>query len=149
LALVVPPLRKRVRKALVGLVINAVLWIAVPYYIGSYLAKAIPSTPLSIPTFVYEFGAVIIALEVIIALTQGMALQVPFVSGLALFSAYYLWVVTDGGNLSVIAGGVSVLLQFQPIVYVMILPSIWAAIRAPLAYAIWRRAPRMQTIPTA
>ncbi len=127
-------------KAITALIINAIFWIVIPYYLGSYLASKVPETPLSIPTFVYEFGILFIALDIGAAFFDGMAASVPFLSSVALLSAVYLWLVTNGGLLSFNASGTTVALGFRLLVYVLILPSIWAAIRAPLAYLIWRRA---------
>jgi hypothetical protein len=47
--------------------------------------------------------------------------------------------VTNGGNLSFEASGFSVALGFQLMLYFLVLPSLWGAIRAPLTYLIWRR----------
>lgn len=133
-------MKKRIAKAAWALVINVILWVVVPYYIGTLLAGKVGGTPLTIPTFVYEFGALFIVLDVGAAFFDGMAVSVPFLSAVALLSAYYLWLVTNGGALSLAAGGLTIGLDIRLLVYVFIIPSIWAAIRAPLAYLIWRRA---------
>jgi hypothetical protein len=138
-------MRRRVASAVWALVVNAIFWIVIPYYLGLYLTTIVPNTPLTIPTFVYEFGIVFIILDVGAAFFQGMAISVPFMSGAALLSAVYLWYVTNGGNLHVTASGTSIFLGFQLLVYVFVMPSIWAAIRAPLSYLIWRRAINAET----
>jgi len=135
--------RKRIFKASWVLVLNVVLWIVVPYYVGMYLSKLVPSSPITIPSFVYEFGIVLTMLEVAAALTQGMAVSVPFISAAALVSALYLWMITNGGNLAVSAQGTTIVLGFQLLVYLLIVPSLWAALRAPLSYIVHRR--NMQT----
>lgn len=134
-------MKRRVAKALWALVINLVLWVVVPYYIGTLLAGKVGGTPLTIPTFVYEFGALFTILDVGAAFFDGMAISVPFLSGVALLSAYYLWLVTNGGALSLAASGLTIAFDIRLLVYVFIIPSIWAAVRAPLAYLVWRRAP--------
>ena len=131
--------RKRILKASWVLFLNLLLWIVVPYYIGMYLSRSIPSSPITIPTFVYEFGIVLTILDVAAALTQGMAISIPFISGAALVSALYLWLITNGGNLTVSAQGTSIVLGFQLLVYLLIVPSLWAAVRAPLSYMVHRR----------
>lgn len=136
----VPPLRRRLLKAAGVLVVNIILWIVVPYYIGALIAKQVPSTPLSTPIFVYEFGAIMTAVQVIIALTEGMAVSVPFISASYLIAAYYVWAATNGGNLSFVEQGLTVSIGFQLLVFVLILPSIWGAIRAPVNFLLWRRA---------
>ena len=135
-------MKRRVAKAVWALVINAIFWIVVPYYIGTLLAGTVGGTPLTIPTFVYEFGILFTALDVGAAFFDGMAISVPFLVGVALLSAVYLWLVTNGGDLSVAAGGLTIAMEFRLLVYVFIAPSIWAAARAPLSYMIWRRAIR-------
>ena len=132
--------RRRVLKAVWALVINVVLWIVVPYYIGVFLQGRIGGTPLTIPTFVYEFGALFTILDVGAAYFDGLVACVPFLSGVAILSAVYLWLVTNGGTLSVAASGITVALVIRLLVYVFFIPSIWAGIRSPLSYIIWRNA---------
>lgn len=131
--------RRRILKASWVLFLNLLVWIIVPYYIGMFLSKWIPSSPITIPVIVYEFGIVLTILEVAAALTQGMAISVPFISAAALVSALYLWMITNGGNLAVSAQGTSIVLGFQLLVYLLIVPSLWAALRAPLSYMVHRR----------
>ncbi|MDG7013129.1 MAG: hypothetical protein JRN11_05620 [Nitrososphaerota archaeon] len=133
-------MRKRVTSAGVALVANVVLWIVIPYYLGAYLSGVVPDLALAIPAFVFEFGVLFVILDVGAAFFQGMAVSVPFISGAALLSAAYLWLVTDGGDLQVTAAGTTIGLQFQLLLYVLVLPSLWAALRAPLSYLAWRGA---------
>ena len=134
------PLRKRVTSAVWALVINVIIWIVIPYYIGTLLVGKVPETPLTIPTFVYEFGVLFIIFDVGAAFFQGKAISVPFISGAAILSAVYLWLVTNGGSLSLSVSGLNIGFDFRLILYVIILPSIWAAVRTPISYTIWRRA---------
>lgn len=139
--------RRRILKALWALAINVILWVVVPYYIGVLLQGRVGGTPLVIPTFIYEFGALFIALDVGAAYFDGLAACVPFLSGVALLSAVYLWLVTNGGVLSIAESGITVAIDIRLLVYVFIVPSIWAAVRAPMAYLIWRRALKEGTMP--
>jgi hypothetical protein len=134
--------RRRILKALVALVLNLIFWVVIPYYIGTLLAGKVGGTPITIPTFVYEFGALFTILDVGAAYFDGLAACVPFLSGVAILSAVYLWLVTNGGDLSVVTSGITVALDIRLLVYIFIVPSVWAAIRAPLAYLVWRRALR-------
>jgi hypothetical protein len=134
------PMRKRITSAIWALIINAIFWIVIPYYLGMFLAGKVPETPLAIPTFVYEFGVLFIILDVGAAFFQGKAIAVPFISGAALLSAVYIWLVTNGGVLSITTSGIHVGLGFTLLLYVLIIPSIWAAIRTPISYLVWRRA---------
>ncbi len=134
------PMRKRAMGAVWAFVINVIVWIVVPYYVGSYLAGKVPETPITSLTFVYEFGVLFIVLDVGAALFRGKAIAVPFISGAALLSAVYLWLVTNGGDLSISTSGIEISLGFTLLLYILILPSIWGAIRAPISYMLWRRA---------
>jgi hypothetical protein len=140
--------RRRILKALFALVINLVFWVVIPYYIGALLVGKVGGTPITIPTFVYEFGALFTILEVGAAFFDGLAACVPFLTGVAILSAVYLWLVTNGGDLSVVTSGITVALDIRLLVYVFIVPSIWAAVRAPVSYFVWRRALR-QAAPVA
>ena len=136
----IKPLRKRIFKAVWTTVLNVAVWIVAPYYLGTFLAKVAPSTPLSVPTFVYEFGIAITVLEAVAVLTEGMAISVPFISATSLLMAYYLWLATEGGRIAVSAGGTNIVIGFQALVFVLMLPSLWGAIKAPLEYLVRRRA---------
>lgn len=135
-------MRRRIISAVWALVANAIVWIVIPYYLGMFLVKYVPDLPLGIPSFVYEFGTLFIILDVGAAFFQGLAISLPFVSGAALLSAAYLWFVTNGGSLQVTTSGLDIGLGFQLLVYLFIVPSIWAAARAPISYLVWRRAPQ-------
>ena len=111
-----------------------------PYYAGALLQNAVSSIAIVIPLFVYEFGLVITALHVGVALTEGRALSVPFVMASNLVAALFLWVVTNGGELRFGAGGATVSLEFWLLLYLLILPSLWAAARSPLEFIVRRRA---------
>jgi hypothetical protein len=143
------PMRKRIMSAVWALIINVIVWIVIPYYVGTLLATSVPQSALTVPSFVYEFGAMFIILDVGAAFFQGKGIAVPFISGAALLSVVYIWLVTNGGDLTVNASGISLGLGFQLLLYVLVLPSIWAAIRAPLSYFVWKRAYLKEGIPAA
>ncbi len=58
----VPSARRRILKAAGVLIVNVILWFVVPYYIGALISKQVPTSALAVPTFIYEFGAIITAL---------------------------------------------------------------------------------------
>jgi hypothetical protein len=130
------PLSHRIPRAVLVLVVNLVFWIIVPIAIGGLLSKESTSTALSTPSFVYTFGAVITALQVLAALTKGMAVSVPFNTGTYLAEAYYVWAATNGGNLAISAGGLAVTFGFAPIVYLLMLPLLFNAIRFPVTFLL-------------
>lgn len=133
--------RRRIGRAAWALVINAVLWIVLPSFIAMFLAGRVSGTPITTPLFIYEFGALFIALDVGAALTEGMAVSVPLLSGVALLSAAYLWLATNGGDLAFSVSGVTIGLQFRLLVLAFIIPSLWGVLKAPLSYILWKRAP--------
>jgi len=132
--------RKRITSAVWAFVVNVIFWIVIPYYVGVFLMGRVPDSALTVPTFVYEFGILFITLEVGAAFFQGKAVAVPMISGVALLTVVYIWYVTNGGILGVETSGITLALSFRVMLYVLVLPSIWAAIRAPLTYLVWRRA---------
>ena len=129
------------------LIVDAVIWIAVPYYVGNYVSRAIPSFQLSDLTFDLEFGGTLTALAVLGVLLEGRWPWVPITMASNLVIAYYLWVSTNGGLLSVSSQGTNVVLSFQLLVILMIVPSLWGALRAPIAFFIQRRADRSEMVP--
>lgn len=140
-------LRRRLLKAAGVVVLNLIFWVVIPYYIGVYLSSRVPSSPLTVPTFIYEFGFLMTALQVGAALTEGMALSVPFISATYIVGALYLWLATNGGDLVFEASGMNFALGFRLIIIILIIPSIWGAIRAPLSYGIYRRSARAPPVP--
>ena len=134
--------RKRITSAVWAFVVNVIFWIVIPYYVGVFLTGRVPDSALTVPTFVYEFGILFIILEVGAAFFQGKAVAVPMISGVALLTVVYIWYATNGGILGVETSGITLALSFRLMLYVLVLPSIWAAIRAPLTYMVWRRALR-------
>jgi len=141
-------MRKRITSAVWALVVNTIFWIVIPYYVGVFLTGRVPESALTVPTFVYEFGILFIILEVGAAFFQGRGVAVPMISGVALLTVVYIWYATNGGNLGVETSGISLVLGFRTMLYVLVLPSIWAAIRAPLTYVVWRRALRSEAMPS-
>jgi hypothetical protein len=73
------------------------------------------------------------------------------ISGVALLTVVYIWYATNGGILGVETAGITIALSFRILLYVLVLPSVWAAIRAPLAYMVWRNAMKaeLSTSPSA
>jgi len=129
-------LERRVAKASLVAVFNAVLWVLLPSLLGETLSRALPSTPLAIPSFVYAFGAAITALQTVAALTEGMAVSVPFTAGAYVTEAYYIWTATSGGNLALSVSGVSFVIAFAPLVYLMMVPPLFGALRAPITFLL-------------
>ncbi len=130
--------RRRILRATGILILNLVLWILIPQYLGSLLSSRVPSTPLAVPTFIYTFGLIIIALQVVAALTEGMGISFPFVSAYHLVFAYYVWVVTQGGLISVAANGTHIVFYFTPLVYLILVSPLFDAFRAPAAFVLRR-----------
>lgn len=127
--------RRRISHAIVQLVINLVFWVIMPSLIYGAVSGLSSSSPLPVTSaFIYAAGATITGLCVLGALTEGMAVSVAFVTGSYLASAYYLYAVVNGGIFAYSASGTSLSLDFQPLLFLILLPSLFSAVRAPLAY---------------
>jgi predicted neutral ceramidase superfamily lipid hydrolase len=129
-------LKWRIARAAYIAILNAVVWIAIPRLLGSALQSLEPNTPLAAPSFVYAFGAAITAVQVLAALTQGGPLSAVFTAGGYLTEAYYIWTATGGGTLAFSISGTGIVLGIQPLVYLMMLPPLFGATRAPLNFLL-------------
>ena len=117
------------------LVLNVTLWVIIPVFIFSLISESLPSGSLATtPTFIYTFGAIITGLQVLGALTEGTGASIPFVTGSHIASAYYIYAAVNGGTLALSTAGMGLSLDFRPLLYLMMLPSLFSAVRAPLAY---------------
>jgi hypothetical protein len=116
------------------------MWTILPGYLGMLLSKQIPATALTTPIFVYLFGGIIIVLQAAIALTEGMSVMVRLELAFYILVAFYVWAATNGRNLIFIVAGTSIGFGFQLLVLVVILPSLWGAIRSPFSFLNMQRA---------
>ena len=115
--------------------INVIIWVIIPSYVFGLISGSLPSSPLPItPGFIYAFGAVITGLQVLGALTEGMAISIPLLTGSHIALAYYIYAAFNGGTLALSAAGMRLSLDFRPLLYLMMLPSLFSAIRTPLTY---------------
>ncbi len=127
--------RRRIFRAVALGVANLIFWVIMPSYVFGFVSGSLPSTPLPISlTFIYTFGAIVTALQVLGALTEGMAASVPLVTGSHITLAYYIYAAVNGGTLALTAAGMGLSLDFRPLLYLMMLPSLFSAVRTPLAY---------------
>jgi hypothetical protein len=126
---------RRVTRAMMLGLLNVILWIFIPTILFQYLASISPgvSIPLT-PTLIYTFGAVITGLQVLGALTEGMIISVPFESGGYLATAVYIYMAVDGGILALTASGLGFVFSFQPLIFLLVLPPLYAALRTPVMY---------------
>lgn len=120
------------------LVLNVTLWVVIPSIIFGLISGLLLSSPFPQETiswtFIYAFGAIITGLHVLGALTEGMGASIPFVTGSHIASAYYIYAAVGGGMLALSSAGMGLSLDFRPLLYLMMLPSLFSAIRTPLAY---------------
>jgi hypothetical protein len=129
-------LKWRILRATYTAVLNIVVWVVIPSFLGSAVRSLNPNLPLSIPSYIYAFGFAITAVQVLAALTQGQALSAVFTTGGYLTEAFYIWVATDGGNLPITANGMGFLIGFQTLVFLLMLPPLFGAVRAPLNFLL-------------
>jgi len=125
----------RISRAVIAVLFNLVVWVLVPAFLLGQLESGLPSAPLAFSTdFIYTFGAIITALQAIGALTMGMALSVPFVSGSYIAEAYYLYSAVEGGVFSFSVYGWGITLSFPTLLFLLMLPTLFNALKAPIAY---------------
>ncbi len=117
------------------LAINLILWVIIPSYLFGLVSSSLSSssTPITY-AFIYTFGAIITGLQVLGALTEGMTVSIPLVTGSHIAAAYYIYAAVNGGTLALTAAGMVLSLDLRPLLYLMMLPSLFSAIRVPLAY---------------
>ncbi|HMD79295.1 MAG TPA: hypothetical protein VKF39_04850, partial [Nitrososphaerales archaeon] len=78
--------------------------------------------------------AVITGLQVLGALTEGMIISVPFESGGYLAVAIYIYLAVDGGILALTTSGLGFVFSFQPLIFLLVLPPLYGALRTPVTY---------------
>jgi len=136
------PWTSRVLRAAVTGALNLALWILIPFYFYHLLSGtqglsgAVSGLPAFTPDYIFAFGATITGLEVMGALTAGSAISVPFVSGGYLASAYYVYPIVSGGSLAVAASGLQFSFSFEPLLYLLILPSLFSAVKQPITFLL-------------
>jgi hypothetical protein len=130
------PLRRRVFHAAYLLVVNVIVWVLIPSVVSSALGGILKTLPLASLTFIYEFGALITGLQVLGALTEGRAVSAVFSSGSFVAAAYYIWAAGGGGTLSFPVSGLTLTLDFKTLLFLLVLPSLVGAIRAPLTFLL-------------
>ena len=122
---------------MVLLLVNLLLLVIIPSFIYREVVGSLSSSAVPISLgLIYAFGATITTLQVLGALTEGLAVSVTFVSGSYIASAIYIWLAVDGGFLAVSQSGVNLVLSFRPLLFLLVLPSLFGAIRAPLNYLL-------------
>ena len=123
-------------RALYVLVVNLFLWVVIPSLIAAQLGPIFARLPLATLDFIYEFGAVITGLQVLGALTEGRAVSAVFSAGSYVASAYYIWAAGGGGSLTFEQSGITLTLDFRTLLFLLVLPSLIGAIRAPLKFLL-------------
>jgi hypothetical protein len=129
--------RRRIVRAMVLGALNIVFYIVIPSILFQYLNSLASgvSIPLT-PTLIYTFGAVITGLQVLGALTEGMVVSVPFESGGYLATAVYIYMAADGGILALSASGFNFAFSMQPLIFLLVLPPLYGALRTPISYLL-------------
>ena len=127
--------RRRVSRAALVLLTNVFIWFVIGNLLSSLIAGSIPTTSFT-SSLVLTYGIVITALQTLGALTEGMALSVPFNSASYIASAYFTYLALDGGKLSVAVQGLRIQLVFPLLLFMLMLPSLINVVRIPLIYLL-------------
>ncbi len=134
---------RRISNAAMTVILNTVIWILIPYLLSSRLSGL--ALPAFSSTFVLTYGLIVTMLQAGGAVTEGMGLSVPFNSGSYIASAYYILVATNGGVLNIVERGLAIELDFQLVVGLMVLASLFNAFRIPIAYLLEQTEPSRET----
>ena len=127
----------RVSRSVWAAVVNLALWVMIPLLISDELKSFVPSAPVSIGIpFILSFGIPITALQVLAAFSTGTAASVPLRSGSYLAEAYYIWSAAGGGALKVSVQSISVGVAFQPLLFLLMLPSLFASVSGAVGYLL-------------
>ena len=127
--------RRRVWRAAIVLITNVFLWFVIGNLLSSLITGSIPTTSFT-NSLVLTYGIVITALQTLGAITEGMALSVPFNSASYIASAYFTYLALDGGKLSVAVRGFRIELAFPLLLFMLMLPSLVNVVRIPLTYLL-------------
>jgi len=127
----------RIGRAVMVAIFNALLWIAVPSLLAQLLGSEATTSPIPLNTsLIYVFGITITALQGLGELVKGTGVAVPFKSGSYIAEAFFIWSAADGGLISFNATGVGIRLAFQPLLFLLMLPSLFSSVKAPLVYLL-------------
>jgi hypothetical protein len=130
-----PGLSSRLASAALALAVNLLFWFIVPYYLLGSLEQSSSGIPLTYG-LIYVFGATITAIEVVAALTKGTAVATIFNAGGSLATAFYIYLSTGGGDLSITSSGVTVDLSFPVLLTLILLPPMFNALRLGISYLL-------------
>jgi len=136
--------RSRILGAAFAAALNIVVWVVVPYFLYSGLLRLEPTASSAASSgifsldFIYTFGAIITGLEVMGALTNGMAVSVPLISGGYIASAYFTYALVNGGTFALDAAGLKFALSFQLLLFLLMLPSLFNAVKGPISFLLER-----------
>lgn len=117
---------------------NSLVFILVPSLLSYALSGVSPSGAFLVPSYVYGFGAAITVLQVLGTLAAGLPPSVIFTSGGYIVAAYYLLVILDSGTLSFAYAGVSIAVAFQPVLFLLMVPLLFSALKEPILYLLER-----------
>ena len=127
--------RKRTTQAILLFVLNIVAWVILPEFFFSLVSNIAPSNSLSMtPASMYAFGFTITGLQVLGALAEGTIASIVLRSGSYISLAYYLYSIVNGGTITLTASGIRTSFDFQPLLFLIVLPPLYNAVRTPLIY---------------
>jgi hypothetical protein len=129
------PLVSRVLRAALTLVINVTVWIILPRLLLDVFAQSATSLSLDTGAFII-FGATITALQVLATLTSGAAISTICSAGSYAVSAFYIFTVANGGDLTITSQGVTAELTFPLLLVLLMLPPIFSVARVALVYLL-------------
>jgi hypothetical protein len=125
---------RRAARATIYALFNALLWLYVPRLYLGLLGPLLPAPPPGPGLMALGLG--ITALQAAATLLEGTALGAGLSSGAFLASAYLTYLLANGGRLALALKNISVELNFAALLWVLLLPLLFNAIKAPLLYLL-------------
>jgi hypothetical protein len=128
---------RRITRGMMVALLDIVFYIIIPSILFQYLGSVYQGVNIPLTsTLIYTFGAVITGLQVLGALTEGMIVSIPFESGGYIAIAVYIYMAVDGGTMALTAAGHSFVFLIQPLVFLLVLPPLYGALRTPISYLL-------------
>lgn len=125
----------RIAKVIYTSFLNVLVWIFIPILFSRFTMPSPQTINLS-SNLVFTFGILITVLQALSILTEGLIISVPFLSGSHIASAYYIFSILNGGELSFDYQSFHIEFDFPLLTYLLMLPSLFNAIKAPINYLL-------------
>ncbi|MER3601998.1 MAG: hypothetical protein C4339_04675 [Nitrososphaerota archaeon] len=125
----------RATRALLSLAFNVLLWLYLPRLYVGQLGQALGQELLP-SSLLLAFGLGIAALHAAAKVLEGHGLSPLLSSGAYLASSYFTYLLAHGGRIELAQQGLQLRLDYSPLLWLLLLPQLYGAVRAPLLYLL-------------